>query len=117
MLVIAVQRNIRIDQKLLHHKRIAHSGSRYVCETCGKHFTRNFKLTRHKCVLKKDEMEQEQLKEETGPLPKRRRQITESIQSKAVVERELNSGLELTKEDTLKQFDESENETKLTKRI
>ena len=100
---------------LLHHKRITHSGNRYVCETCGEHFTRKYKLRSHKCVLKKDEMEQEQLAEETGPLPKRSRQITESIQSKAVVEQKLNSGVELTKEDTLKQFEESEKEAQVFK--
>ena len=44
-------------------------------------------------------MEQEQLEEETGPLPKQRRLLTKSIQSKAVAEREIDSGLELTKED------------------
>ena len=101
---------------LLRHKRIAHSGNRYVCETCGKHFTRKFKLTSHKCVLKKDEIEQEQLAEETRSLPKRRRQIVESIQSKAVVEKKLNSGVELTKKDTLKQFDESEKEAQVDKK-
>ena len=38
---------------LLRRKRIAHSGNRYVSETCGKHFTRKFKLTSHKYVTKK----------------------------------------------------------------
>ena len=52
---------------LLRRKRIAHSGNRYVRETCGKHFTRKFSLTSHKCVTKKGQMEQKQLKEETGP--------------------------------------------------
>ena len=43
-------------------------------------------------------MEQEQLEEKTGPLPQQKRLLTESIiQSKAVVEREIDSGLELTK--------------------
>ena len=56
-------------------------------------------------------------KKETEPLPKQRRQITEFIQSKAVVEREIDSGLELTKEDTLKQFEDSENETPANNRV
>ena len=60
---------------LLRRKRIAHSGNRYVSETCGKHFTRKFKLTSHKYVTKKGQMEQKQLKKETEPLPKQRRQI------------------------------------------
>ena len=60
---------------LLRRKRIAHSGNRYVSETCGKHFTRKFKLTIHKCVTKKNQMGQKQLKEETEPLPKQRPQI------------------------------------------
>ena len=60
---------------LLRRKRIAHSGNRYVCETCGKRFTRKFKITSHKRVTKKGQMEQKQLKEETEPLPKQRRQI------------------------------------------
>ena len=42
---------------------------------------------------------------------------TESIQSKAVVEREIDSGLELTKEGTLKQFEDSENETPANDRV
>ena len=60
---------------LLRRKRIAHSGNRYVSETCGKHFTRKFKLTSHKYVTKKGQMEQKELKKETEPLPKQRRQI------------------------------------------
>ena len=60
---------------LLRRKRIAHSGNRYVCETCGKHFIRKFKLTSHKRVTKTGQMEQKQLKEETEPLPNQRRQI------------------------------------------
>ena len=53
-------------------------------------------------------MEQEQLEEETGPLPKQRRKTTVTSQSKAVEEGEINCGLETTKEDTLKQFEELE---------
>ena len=60
---------------LLRRKRIAHLGNRYVSETCDKHFTRKFSLTSHKCVTKKGQMEQKQLKEETEPLPKQRKQI------------------------------------------
>ena len=67
--------------KLLRHKRIAHSGNRYVSETCGKHFARKFKLTSHKCVLKKTEIEQKQLAEETRPPPKQRRKTTVTSQS------------------------------------
>ena len=48
--------------------------------------------------FKKDPIEQEQLEEETGPLPKQRRLLTKSIHSKAVAKREIDSGLELTKE-------------------
>ena len=102
---------------LLRHKRIAHSGNRYVCETCGKHFTRKIKLTSDKCVLKKNEMEQEQLAEETGPPPKQRRKTTVTSQSKAVEERETNCGLEMTKEDALKQFEESENDVQAGKKF
>ena len=47
---------------------------------------KNFKPTSHKCVTKKNQMEQKQLEEETEPLPKQRRQITESIRLKAAVE-------------------------------
>ena len=97
MLVIAAQRNIRERSNLLRRKRIAHSGNRYVSETCGKHFTRKFKLTSHKYVTKKGQMEQKELKKETEPLQNKEDKYTESIQSKAVVEREIDSGLELTK--------------------
>ena len=85
---------------LLRHKRIAHSGNRYVCETYGKHFTRKFKFTSHQCIAKKDQMIQEKPAEKTGPLPKQRRKTTVTIHSKAVVDREIDSGLELTNEDT-----------------
>ena len=61
-------------------------------------------------------MEQEQLTEESRPLPIRRRQITESIQSKAVPEREINRGVNLTQEDSLKQFEESGKETQVKKK-
>ena len=102
---------------LLRHKRIAHSGNRYVCETCGKHFTKNFNLTSHKCVTKKDAMEQEQLDEETRPPPKQRRKTTVTGQSKAVEERKINCGLEMTKEDALKQFEESEKDAQADKKF
>ena len=62
-------------------------------------------------------MEQKQLKEEMEPLPNKEDKHTESIQSKAVVEREIDSGLELTKEDTLKQFEDSENKTPANDRV
>ena len=102
---------------LQRHKRIAHLGNRYVCETCGKHFTRKFKLASHKCVTKKDAMEQEQLEEETGPPPKQRRKTTVTSQSKAVEEGEINCGLEMTKEDTLKQFEELEKDAQVNKKF
>ena len=61
-------------------------------------------------------MEQKQLKEETELLPKQRIQTTKCIQCKAVMEQEIDNGLELTKDGTLKQFEESENETLANKR-
>ena len=59
-------------------------------------------------------MEQKQLKKKRNRFQNKKDKYTESIQSKAAVEREIDSGLELTKEDTLKQFEDSENETQLT---
>ena len=61
-------------------------------------------------------MEQEQL-EETGPPPTQRRKTTVTSQSKAIEERETNCGLEMTKEDALKQFEESEKDAQAGKKF
>ena len=63
-------------------------------------------------------MEQTQLKKKKrNRFQNKEDKYTEFIQSKAVVEREIDSGLELTKEDTLKQFEDSENETPANDRV
>ena len=62
-------------------------------------------------------MEQDQLAEETRPPPKQRRKTTVTSQSKAVEEQETNCGLEMTKEDALKQFEESEKDAQAGKKF
>ena len=116
MLVIAEQRNIRRDQTCYVINELLIQKTDMSVKLVANILQESLSLQVTNVFKKKDEMEQEQLAEETGPLAKRRRQITKSIQSKAVVERELNSGVELTKKDTLKQFDESEKETQDNKK-
>ena len=63
-------------------------------------------------------MEQKQLKKKKrNRFQKKEDKYTESIPSKAVEKGEIDSGLELTKEDTLKQFEDSEKDAQVNKKL
>jgi len=42
---------------LYRHKRMVHSGKRFVCQSCNKSFTRAGKLRKHKCIISMREKE------------------------------------------------------------
>ena len=86
MHVIAAQRNIQIDRTCYVINEPLIQKQDMSVKLVANISQKNFKLTRRKCVTKKNQMEQKQLEEETEPLPKQRRQITESIRLKAAVE-------------------------------